>query len=110
LSARRVNRDRGSDVRQTWKRASPCGGTRKLAARFGERLVCVRHRYDADKRKRYTTVELIVAEDDWTPRERSPRASRSPEDMVYVRVAWDEVGLRAKLKTLGAIWRPRLRS
>jgi hypothetical protein len=69
----------------------------------------VRYRYDPEKRKRYTTVELIVAEGDWTPRERAPRASRPPEEMVYVRVAWDEVGLQARLKTLGAIWRPRLR-
>lgn len=84
-------------------------GTRKLAARFGERLVCVRYRYDEQRRKRYTTVELIVAEADWTPRARSPRATRSPDDRVYVRVAWREEGLRAKLKALGALWRPRFR-
>ena len=40
-------------------------GTKKLLARFGERLVCVRYRYD------------------------------------------DDIALRAKMKTLGALWRPR---
>lgn len=84
-------------------------GTRKLTERFGKRLVRVRYRYDETLRKRYTTVELIVAESDWTPRARAPRATRPPEDMVYVRVAYDEEGLRAKLKAIGALWRPRLK-
>ena len=82
-------------------------GTRKLAERFGTRLVRVSYRYDGTLRKRYTTVELIVAESGWTPRSRKPRATRSPDDMVYVRIGYGEEGLRAKLKTLGALWRPQ---
>ena len=82
-------------------------GTRKLAERFGKRLVCVRYRYDETLRRRYTTVELIVAESDWIPRSRKPRATRSPDDMVYVRIGYGEEGLRAKLKALGALWRPQ---
>ncbi len=35
-------------------------GTRRLATRYGDRLVCVRYRYDKVKRKRYKTIELIV--------------------------------------------------
>jgi hypothetical protein len=30
-------------------------GTKKLVARYGERLVCVRYRYDAERRKRLET-------------------------------------------------------
>ena len=82
-------------------------GTRKLAARFGKRLVCVRYRYDEVLRRRYTTVELIVAESEWTPKSRRSRNTRSPDDMVYVRVGFGEEGLRAKLKALGALWRPQ---
>ena len=81
-------------------------GTRKLAERFGKRLVCVRYRYDETLKKRYTTVELVVSESAWMPRSRKPRATRSPDDMVLVRVAFGEEGLRAKLIALGAIWRP----
>ncbi|HEX5091837.1 MAG TPA: hypothetical protein VFV84_04015 [Burkholderiales bacterium] len=84
-------------------------GTRKLAARFGERLVCVRYRYDPATCKRYTTVELIVAEAPWSPRTRKPRRSRPADEMVYVRVGYAEEALRAKMKALGAIWRPRVR-
>ena len=82
-------------------------GTRKLAERFGKRLVRVRYRYDETLRKRYTTVELIVAESDWIPISRKPRNTRFPDDMVYIRVSYGEEGLRAKLKALGALWRPQ---
>lgn len=84
-------------------------GTRKLAARFGSRLVCVRYRYVAIARRRCTTVELVVAEGAWTPRERAPRQSRSQEEIVRVRVAYGEEDLRSKLKALGALWRPAVR-
>lgn len=83
-------------------------GTRKHVERFGKRLVCVRYRYDEADSRRYTTVELIVAEAEWKPRTRKPRASRSPEDMVYVRIGYAEAELRGKMKALGAIWRPKL--
>jgi hypothetical protein len=46
-------------------------GTKKLVRRFGERLICVRYRYDASQRKRFTTVELIVDEAPWSPVGRS---------------------------------------
>jgi len=37
-------------------------GTGKYMNRFGDRLVCVRHRIDRELGKRYTTVELILDE------------------------------------------------
>jgi len=40
-------------------------GTQKLVAKYGERLVSVRYRYDPQAGKRYKTVELIIAEEDW---------------------------------------------
>ena len=82
-------------------------GTRKHVERFGKRLVCVRYRYDPVARRRYTTVELIVAEAAWQPKDRKPRANRPADEMVYVRVGFAEEGLRAKMKALGAIWRPQ---
>jgi hypothetical protein len=82
-------------------------GTRKLVARFGKRLVCVRYRYDPFAGVRYTTVELVVAEAAWKPVQRKPRANRPPDEMVYVRVGFGEEVLRAKMKALGAIWRPQ---
>lgn len=42
-------------------------GTKKLLNQYGEQLVCVRYRYDAERKKRFKTVELIVDEIDWEP-------------------------------------------
>jgi hypothetical protein len=82
-------------------------GTKKLLARFGERLVCVRYRYDESRALRFTTVELIVSQSAWNPRKRTRALPRSALEMVYVRIAYDDIALRAKMKTLGALWRPR---
>jgi hypothetical protein len=37
-------------------------GTKKLLRRYGDKLVCVRYRYDPQNKKRYKTVELIEEE------------------------------------------------
>jgi hypothetical protein len=69
----------------------------------------VRYRYDEKRAMRCTTVELIVTQNPWVPRARSRKRPRSPDEMVHVRVTYDQTELRAKLKTIGAIWRPRHR-
>ena len=47
-------------------------GTKHLMEKYGERLICVRYRYDETTHKRYTTVELIEAEATWTDTEAQP--------------------------------------
>jgi len=42
-------------------------GTKQLLAQYGDRLVCVRYRHDTQQKKRFKTVELIVAEWAWEP-------------------------------------------
>lgn len=82
-------------------------GTKKLLATYGDRLVCVRYRYDSARGVRHKTVELIVETLPWTPRGRAPR--RQPHDMVGVRIAYSEIALRERIKRAGGIWRPRHR-
>ena len=82
-------------------------GTKKYTDRFGARLVCVRYRYDPENGCRHKTVELIVETVPWTPRNRQAR--RRDEDMVAVRIAYEETDLRERAKRLGAIWRPKHR-
>jgi len=67
-------------------------GTKQWVAKYGDRLVCVRYRYDAQHHKRYTTVEVIVAEGPWTP---PPPA---PDAIVGVRVAWGEAAPARQIK------------
>jgi hypothetical protein len=88
------------EIRLTRRPGQP--GTRKLLQRFGERLVCVRYRYDAQNHCRHKTVELIVETVPWRASVR--RARRRDEEMVAVRIAYAETELR-----LGAIWRPQQR-
>jgi hypothetical protein len=75
-------------------------GTRKLVDQYGERVVCVRYRYDQSTRKRYKTVELIVEEVEWIPRPR-PRAAT---DIVHIRVDYPEAAIRNSVKLLGGTW------
>lgn len=74
-------------------------GTKRLAAKYGERLVCVRTRYDPDTGDRYKTVELTI--------ERLPareRARPEPNGMVYVRVNENESLLRRAVLQSGGRW------
>jgi hypothetical protein len=75
-------------------------GTKKLLAQYGTRLVCVRYRYDAQAKKRFTTVELIVSEGAWEPPPHQPAA----ETVVSIRVALQEVALRQRVKRAGSRW------
>jgi hypothetical protein len=88
----------------------PCArtnGTKTLLAKYGDRLVCVRYRYDPERKLRHKTAELIVETAPWSPRARNAR--RNPDDMVAVRIGYSETDLREPIKTAGAIWRPRQR-
>ncbi len=82
-------------------------GTKKLLATYGDRLVCVRYRYDSERGVRHKTVELIVETLPWKPHARVPR--RDPQDMVGVRIGYSETALRERIKNAGGIWRPRQR-
>ena len=80
-------------------------GTLKLVRQYGDRLVCVRYRYDALKRRRYTTAEIVVDESEWDP---LPSATARRE-RVPVRIAIQETTLREKAKTAGGRWDPNQR-
>jgi hypothetical protein len=78
-------------------------GAKHLHAQYGDRLVCVRYRYDEHRKKRLKTVELIVEEIEW-------KAGRSPQpatSLVDIRVARSEVEVRRQVKEVGGRWRPQ---
>ena len=70
-------------------------GSLKLTRKYGEALVCVRYRHDAQGLSRYTTVELIV--------DRVPVVPRV-ERVVGVRVHYEEAALQGAVKANGAKW------
>jgi hypothetical protein len=80
-------------------------GTKQLLAQYGDRLICVRYRYDPVRKKRFKTVELLVAARDWEP----PRPRVPHDQVVGIRVAFSEVGVRDRVKQSGGTWNPERR-
>jgi len=77
-------------------------GTKKLQAKYGDRLICVRYRYDEQQQKRYKTVELIEEEVDWEPK----RDEIADHTLVEIQVDWMEGELREQVKAVGGRWNP----
>ena len=80
-------------------------GTKQLLAQYGDRLICVRYRYDAERKKRFKTVEILVAERDWEP----PRPRFADDQIVGLRVAFADVAVRERVKQAGGTWNPERR-
>ena len=65
--------------------------------------MCVRYRYDTQRKKRFKTVEIMVAERDGEP----PAPRLTADTMVGVRVGFAEVELREQVKQAGGKWNRR---
>jgi hypothetical protein len=95
-------------VRTVRKPGDP--GTLKLVAKYGDRLLNVRYRYDPAKGKRYKTVELIVAEEDWQPPEETNAviapSTSEPRTTPHVplRIQYFEKDLRQQIQAIGGFW------
>ena len=77
-------------------------GTKSLVEKYGEALVCVRHRYDEASRTRIKTVELIEEK-----KELPSQQKRIDDDaLVPVQIAYAESALKNMAKTLGGRWDP----
>ena len=68
-------------------------GTKRLVKKYGEALLCVRFKYDAEKRQRLKTVELVVERTEWTP---PPRYS--PNSPVFLRIEATDMPMRLRAK------------
>jgi len=75
-------------------------GTKKLLSEYGERLLCVRYRYDTEKKRRIKTIELIIAEEPWQPSSRRIPANK----IIHVRVKYGEVELGRQVRAAGGTW------
>jgi hypothetical protein len=66
---------------------------------YGDKLLCVRYRYDEIRQVRMKTVEIVVDE-----RPCNPPLRYRDQDFVPVIVAFSERSLRDRLKTAGGRW------
>ncbi len=76
-------------------------GTRRLVDEFGDKLLCVRYRYDEIRQVRMKTVEIIV--DEWPC---DPNMRHRDKDIVAVMVPFKKTVLRDRLKAAGGRWDP----
>ena len=77
----------------------------RVLAQYDDRLIGVRYRYDAQRKKRFKTVELLVAERHWQP----PRPRFAHDHIVGLRVAFANVAVRDRVKQAGGTWNPERR-
>ena len=75
-------------------------GTKKLVSKYGDKLICVRYRYDEKTSKRYKTVELIEEEVDWKP---GKKPDSPLGETVYVKVEWSETDISWQVKRAGGV-------
>jgi hypothetical protein len=75
-------------------------GAAKYLARYGDSLVSVRYRYDAEHKKRQITVELVVDERHW-----EKDVKRIPSNrIVKVKILFRETELRLLARSVGGKW------
>lgn len=77
-------------------------GTKRMAEKYGDALLCIRFRYDEENRKRLKTVELIVEESDWMP----PVSRYTVDALVSLRIEASDMKMRIQAKAAGAKWNP----
>jgi hypothetical protein len=78
-------------------------GTKKLVAQYGDRLVCVRYRYDPKQQRKITTVEVVVDDRPWTPDSKRIH----PNKRLALQVAYGEVEMGKAIKAAGGVWDSR---
>jgi len=80
-------------------------GAKTLTRKYGDSLLCVRFRYDAESRQRLKTVELIIERTPWTP----PVKHYTAETVVPLQREPFNMTMRAQVKTAGGKWNPEKR-
>jgi hypothetical protein len=75
-------------------------GSKKWQKKYGDKLVCVRYKYDDITKKRMTTIELTVAEQDW----QQNTAIIPKNKIVSIEIQYGEIDLARKVKSLGGKW------
>jgi len=75
-------------------------GSQKWQKLYGDKLLCVRYKYDDQKNKRITTIELIADEQEW-----QPNTTFIPKNkIVHLQIKYGEIDLARKVKSLGGKW------
>lgn len=86
-------------------------GTKKLVKEYGDKLICVRYRYDYQAKKKIKTAEIIIESTDWVPEKNWTEdgheygfepAQTTP--WVGVKIHFQEKDLQKAVKSIGGYW------
>lgn len=75
-------------------------GTKKLVQQYGDNLICVRYRYDAENRRVLKTIELVIENEPWQPDKQKIPMNK----IVNLRIAIGESTLQSRVKKVGGKW------
>ena len=75
-------------------------GTKKLLDKYGDRLVCVRYRYDSENHKRFKTMEIILEENDWFKDTKRIPANK----IIDLKIVYGETHLGRLVRAAGGRW------
>lgn len=84
-------------------------GTKRFVALYGDDLVAVRYRHDAEQQISYTTVELIV-ERKHKPAKTRAQPLAQPAALTAVRIHFHEKDLQLAVKHAGGKWHPEIKA
>jgi hypothetical protein len=65
-------------------------GTKRLAKKYGDVLLCLRFRYDGERRQRLKTIGLTIERSEWTP----PPLRYTAEAIVPLRIEAADMPMR----------------
>jgi hypothetical protein len=75
-------------------------GTKGLVKKYGDKLFCVRYRYNPKAKQCLKTIEIIISRKAWEPKTDKP----PPNKIVSIKVKYGEVHIGRLVKSAGGIW------
>ena len=68
--------------------------------KYGDKLVCIRYRYDDQQNEKTKTIELVIERKAW----HSKLKWSPPNKIMFLRIEYGEVHLRILVKGAGGKW------
>jgi len=75
-------------------------GTKKLVQEYGDKLICVRYRYDYERKRKLKTIELIIDEGALVS-----NSSKIPMNKIMqLKVKYGEINMGKLIRAAGGRW------
>jgi hypothetical protein len=82
------------------KLAPGAPGTKKYVNKYGDRLVCVRYKYDQHTGTKTKTIELIVTQEKWVKK----KSAIPPNKKMYLNIHHTDTFLQKLVRDAGGTW------